>query len=656
MTETLYARGRVLGFVGEGLKRRGAAGGQLPIMLLAGPHGSGGTALLDRLWEQYGPDSPGAHLDLASARGAEDVVFAVMQGLRRRILGIRQIPFPRLRLAFKALNFPEDGSGRAAFDAYMDSGGSGTAESLQAWVDRASVLLRTPEQQFLATVVGRTAGWLLTGFDHRGEKHALRWYAENGLSGGGTGYDPLWELFGKQRDSADSASRQVEKTLCAALLADLRADFNGRSVLHGQRTSNCLVLLDNAGNKAGERLLDLLAECRRDAVKAGQGGDPLLVVAALRGRTLRRAGTPIDTTDGRLAFPGPAAAEGGWLPVRLTDLDAADVVKLTDSGILGDNRRDASFIHAATGGHPEAASLLAALLARPDVARGELSGLLDRRLPLGWELPGPAIADEFEGRVADHLLLRVFPEGLNTGPEGELAAGDNALLDALAVCTVTPGLRLGACQRVLNAMDWTEVTAVEVRDRLEEALWIEPPAEGADPRVHPLVGLLLRHWLARDAGKWRAVHQAYAAHYSRPEDAALRQHHTLALVEPGQTAYLSDVARFLEERLDKSDPAGWLRGLGVVTAAPNRSRGPRDPRVFVSTLAGPAQPGDRRRVVARLAVARWLGHDRLFDPGRQLAQLAATELENLAQLQMPDGEAFFEESARWRRIEREWKD
>jgi hypothetical protein len=656
MTETLYARGRVVGFVGEGLKRRGAATGQLPIMLLAGPHGSGGTALLDRLWEQYGPDSPGAHLDLASAQGAEDVVFAIMQGLRRRIRGIRPIPFPRLRLAFKALNFPEDGSGRAAFDAYMDSGGSGTAESLQAWVDRASVLLRTPEQQFLATVVGRTAGWLLTGFDHRGEKPALRWYAENGLSSGGTGYDPLWELFGKQRGSAESASRQVEKTLCAALLADLRADFNERSLLHGQRTSNCLVLLDNAGNKAGERLLDLLAECRRDAVRAGQGVDPALVVAALRGRTLRRAGTPIDTTDERLRFPGPAAAEGGWLPVRLIDLDAADVVKLTDSAILGDNRRDASFIHAATGGHPEAASLLAALLARPEVARADLPGLLDRRLPLNWEPPGPPVPGEIEARVADHLLRRIFPEGLSTGPEGELTVGDNALLDAMAVCTVTPGLRLGACQLVLNSMGWSQVSAGEVRDRLEEALWIEPPADGAEPRAHPLLDLLLRHWLARDAGKWRGVHQGYAAHYSRPEDAALRGHHTLALVQPGQTSYLSEVAKFLEDRLDKSDAPGWLRTLNIVTAAPNRSPGPRDPRVFVSMLAGPAaQPGDRRRVVARLAVARWLGHDRFFDPGRQLAQSAATELENLAQLQMPDGEAFFEESARWRRIEREWR-
>jgi hypothetical protein len=656
MTETLYARGRVVGFVGEGLRRRGAAVGQLPIVLLAGPHGSGRTALLDRLWEQYGPDSPGAHLDLASARGAEDVVFAAMQGLRRRILGVRPLRFPRLRLAFKALNFPEDGSGRAAFDTYMDSGGSGKAESLQAWVDRASVLLRTPEQQFLATVAGRTGGWLLSGFDHRGEKPALRWYAENGISSGGTGYDPLWELFGRQRGSADSASRQVDKTLCAALLADLRADYDDHSLLHGRRTSNCLVLLDNAGNKAGERVLDLLAECRRDGLRAGHGGDPVLVVAALRGRMLRRAGTPIDTTDPRLAFPGPRAAEGGWLPVRLTDLDAADVVKLTDSGILGDNRRDANLIHAATGGHPEAASLFAALLARPELTRADLPGLLDRRLPLGWEPPGPPVPDELEARVADHLLLRIFPEGLGTGPEGELTAADNTLLDAMAVCTATPGLRLGACQRVLNSMKWSQVTAGEARDRLEEALWIDRPADGAEPRAHPLLGLLLRHWLARDAEKWRGVHQGYAAHYSRPEDAALRQHHTLALVEPGQTAYLAEVAKFLEERLDDTDAADWLRMLGTVAAAPNRSRGPRDPRVFVTTLAGRAMPGDRRRVVARLAVARWLGHDRFFDPGRQLAQLAATELENLAQLQMPDGEAFFEESAAWRRIEREWRD
>jgi hypothetical protein len=653
----LYGRGRIVGFVGEGLKRRGVPNRQLPIVLLAGPHGSGATALLDRLHEKYTPDRPCAHLDLASAHGADDVVFAIMQGLRRRVRGIRPIQFPRLRLAFKALNFSEDGSGRAAFDTYMDSANSGTADSVKAWANRASVLLRTPEQQFLATVASRTAGWLLSAVDHRGEKTALRWYTDNGISSGGHGYDPLWELFSKQRGAADSASRHVEKTLCAALLADLRTDFNEQSILRGQRTSNCLLLLDNADGEAGERVLDLLEECRRDSARAGLGVDPALVVAVSRGRALRRAGTPIDATDERLSFPGPAADADGWLAVRLTDLNAADVVNLTRSGTLGTTRRDANFIHVATGGHPETASLLAALLARPAVTRADLPGLLDLELPLGWELPGTRMHDELAVPVADHLLRRIFPGELRTDDDGALKVDDNALLDAMAVCTITPGLRPGACQMVLNSMGWTQVNAVDVRSRLDEDRWIEgQPQDAAGSRAHPLLRLLLRHWLGRDVQKWRRVHRAYAAHYAQPNDAPLRAHHTLALVEPGQTGHLSEVAKFLDEDLDKSDTRDWLRTLDVVTAAPNRSRGPRDPRALVTMLAGPTQPADRRRVVARLTVARWLGNDHCFDPGRQLARSAVSELEYLAQLQLPDGEALFEESIRWRRGEREWKD
>ena len=660
MTVRLYGRGRVVDFVGEGLKRRGVPGRQLPLVLLAGPHGSGGTALLDRLRERYGPDCLCVHLDLASAQGADDVVLALMQGLRRRVPGIRPISFPRLRLAFKALNFPQDGGGRAAFDAYMDATDHGAADGVQNWANRASVLLRTPEQQFLAAVVARTASWLLSGFDHRGERTALRWHAENGISSGGTGYDPLWELYGRQRVATDSASRHVEKTLCAALLADLRTDFNARSLAHGQRRSNCLLLLDNAGGNAGERVLDLLAQCRRESAKAGDGADPALIVAVLRGRMLRRAGTAIESTDDRLWFANPSAYPDGWLPVRLTDLGAADVVDLTSSAILGDSRRDANFIHAVTGGHPEATALLAMLLARPQATRADLSGLLESELQLNWDLPGPRVPGALDIRVADHLLRRIFPDRLSIRDDGTLEADGNAneLLDAMAVCTVTPGLRLGASQKVLDAMGWSGRTAIDVRSQLEEALWIEPPpAPGsAEPRAHPLLSLLLRHWLARDTQKWRGVHQGYMAHYSRQQDAALRHHHALALVEPRHTEHLAEVARFLDEDLERSDPQDWLRNLCTVTGAPNRLHGPRDPRVIVTTLAGPTQPGERRRVITRLAVLRWLSRDRLFDPGWQLAQPAAAELENLAQLRTPDDEALFEEAARWRHIARTWED
>ena len=181
----------------------------------------------------------------------------------------------------------------------------------------------------------------------------------------GGGYDSLWELYRLHHGHTGGTDtpRPVAKTLCAAFLADLRADFNDSPLLHGQRPRNCLLLLDNAGGRAGDLFLELIAECRREHGTAAC--DPAVVVAVQRGRVRHRTIEPLEPTDERLDFdvrhPGAPSDEDHpvwWYPVRLADLDKESVAELSRSGVLGTRNRDADFLYALTGGHPESAARL----------------------------------------------------------------------------------------------------------------------------------------------------------------------------------------------------------------------------------------------------------------------------------------------------------
>ena len=661
----LYGRRRVVEYVRQALRRDGVPERPLPIVLLVGPRGSGGSALLSALWDEFSGDCLSARLDLASARGIEDIVLAVMQGLGRRIPGIRPIDFPRLRMTFKALSFVDDGGGRAAFDAYLRAGRRDAAlrSALNDWTDRAAPLLHSPEQQFLMTAAGRALGGLLSGIGRRGDAKILRWHAANGVSGGGHGYDPLWELYCRHREPGEEAARKVDKTLCAALLADLRSDFNDSTLLHGQRTSQCLLLLDNAGGAAADRFLELLAECRRESNQGQAAPDPAVVVAVQRGRGRGRVGEPIGATDERLAFGvrHPSAADDDhpvwWYPVRLTDLSERDVGEMCRSSVLGSGSRDADLLHALTGGHPESADRLATLLALFGRAPYDARRLLADELPPAHQLPDHWPLERADGiTVEEYLLRRTLGGDLATGPDGGVDAADDPLLDTMAVLVATPDLRRGACTAALRFLGWTQSDAGEAERLLTTAMWLDVTADGAVVRLHPLPRLLLRRRLASRPEAWRGAHQGYMAYYSAPRDAALRHHHALALVEPSQREHLAAVAGYLEREFDAGgSPQDWLDILDQVTAAPNRLRTTRDPRSFVTTLAGPADPGDRRRTITRLAVGGWLYHDRCFDPGRQLAQLIANEYDYLAALCTGDSEVLFRRSARFRRVENDWK-
>jgi hypothetical protein len=504
---------------------------------------------------------------------------------------------------------------------------------------------------------------MFTAVGRRGEAKALNWLVDNGPVHGGNGYNRLWELYRlhRRRDSAPDAERMVGKTLCAALLADLRSDFNDFSALHGQRPANCLLLLDNAEGRVGVLFLELLAECRRESNGADIRPDPAVVVAVQHGRVPPIA--PIESTDEQLEFATrhPAAADDDdhpvwWYPVKLADLRGEDVVDLCRSSVLGSESRDADFLHALTGGHPTSADLLARLLERFGRTPFDPRRLLEQPLPNADELLAHWAPDHAHPpTVEDYLVIRALAGDLALGADGGIGPDGNPMVDAMAVLAVTPGLRPGACTAALNFLGWTAVGAGSAQLRLTAGMWLDETPDG-EAVLHPLMDLLLRRWLARKPEAWRDAHQGYAAHYALPQDAAIRHHHTLALVESSRREPLATVIAYLEREFDRcASPADWLPLLDQVVAAPNRLRTTADPRTFVTVLAGAGEARNRHRAIARLTVARWLYHDRYFDPCHQLAQLIADAYDQLAEC-TEDNEVLFQQSGKYRRIESSWKD
>lgn len=654
-TAVTHGRARVVDFVADALRHHGVVPRPLPVVVLTAPLGGGGSRTLDTLWAGFSRKSLSARVDVAKAQAVEDIVLAAVWGWRRPVRGIPPMRFPRTGMIFKALSFVVDDNGRAGFEEYLQAGPRDTAVNtvLRDWANRLAPLL-PPDQQVIARIAAELLVILHSALGRRGNSEALQWLADYGGPDGLNGYDRLWELRRLQQQHTESSGRVVGKTLCAALLADIE-----RAYARQERLRNALLLVDNADSAPGDLFLDLVVECRRESHgNARSAPDPVLVVAVqhrpvstARMGPVVRSGDPALSVDRR-----PQAQPRWWVPVRLADLSRNDdVVVMCTSHTLGADYRDADFLHEVTGGHPESVDRLIDLLKDAPAVyspRSLLTALVPGRhnWPPRWP---PDAGTEFT--VEDHLLKRTLPQDLVVLPDGRVDPARNPALDAMAVLTATPGLRLGACTAVFNSLRWANANAANARRRLVSGLWLEEGRDGEGQRLHPLIALLLRRWLARDPVVWRAVHAAYAAHYSLPADAGLRHRHNLALVEPSHREELSTVISHLERELDRAaTTADWLGVLGEVTGAPSRVRTTGDPRSLVTTLAGVADSGDRRQSVTRLSVARWLFHDRVLDPEHRLAASIANEYERLAEF-VADDEVLFTEAAKYRDIEIEWK-
>jgi hypothetical protein len=663
----LYGRGKIIRFVADALNRAdGRDNPTPPMMILMGVCGSGKTVLVERLEAIHRPSSPTARLDFAGHPDATpaEVMVAIGGELHARVARVGKVEFPLLGMGVMALTLDPD-SPLAADDQLkqrLDSGASGKA--LADLTAQAAKLLPTPQQQALIGGAGAVLGWIVDKVKGSRRDARLAWYSQNFRPGVGRG--PLIELYhrwhasedkqdaedDKQVEARREGRRDVWRALCMAFLADLRA-FSGTSWWN-EKTTNCLLLLDNADTAIGVEFLEMLAECRE---KAEGKADPLLVVAAQRTRPKLRppVGRPVDATDERLVYAewlettrDPEAPPAPWYPVRLTELSAENVKKIVTTHVLGLPWHDQQFVREVTGGHSAAA--------------WELANVLEHAKP------GSRSRDLITREVEDALLGLLRPDG-----------DSEAELTRMAVFAATLRPKQEPADKVFEALRWERVKAEAVKARFLDLMW----ASDEDGFViHRLPRLLLTRWLARDADLWKQVHEDFQTYYrgNEAKEPAPVWYHELALMTALSDDNLEKAADYLNSRLvdesgseateGKLSPNEWDPLLIDVATAPSRLQQAVAERSVppgtqglhaaaedvVSQLAGLSQAGDRPRVIKRLVAALWLYNDRLFDAKHTLAGVICEEFSQLAPLTPGDCQVFYDRASSFCATADEWKD
>lgn len=633
-TATLYGRSQIFEYAAAALRRdRSPAREPFPIMLLLGPRGAGGTAVLNRL-RALGADHPGAFLDLAHAEDVGTIVFAAVYELeRQRVSGMRRVRhFPRLGVVVGALSYQGNEDDAAAFLAHIrDSRGSGAfAAMLQTWTDRVAPLLPVPMQPDLARLLSGVLGALISGIKER---------RIDSLVDSLGGIQRLRTLTGRWRlglegHQGQAAQRAVDRLLVTAFVDDLRADFN-----HGpsatRRPSNSFLLLDDCDGQAAVDFLDHLADTRRAAYADEVPADPLVVFATQHGRLHDDAGDPIASTDPALVYSKPDRNAPRsdhprlWLPVELSALQRPDVQAMIGSSPRGKVAQDTTFVLALTAGHPAATRLLTNVLATLGTSTFEPPGVLDRDLPDEIVLAHIPRAQR-SGTVLDVMIRSV----LGLDPTVPAPASDHSaqppLIAQLALGAATRSFDPDAVGAALLYQRWPD-NSRELREYLESRLWLAPEGVASGhpgrvhPRLHPLPTLLLRRWLARFPELWRRVHEGYASYYGN-RDNALFLFHTLAQTDAAHRDSLQTVAATLHREISSRSKSEWHLLLEAVTDAPCRLPMPADLSTTVNRIAGiRPEPPDLRRSIARLAVATWLHSDVYLDPHAKLAEVVNQE-------------------------------
>lgn len=681
-----YGWERVRKFVAEALDRsRNKSAPTPPIMILVGPSGYGKTELLEDLAKAHRGSSPTVRLDFAGNPDATpaQIMLAIGRPLEEHVPGVGSARFPLLMTGISAIALREGGLGSLAdqLATQLRTGGGISGSAVTNLTSNAAKLLPSAEQRALVTSGGTAIGGVIDWVRARQIRRRLVWYARSGNPEGmdGSDYGPLLALRDRWLESLNAGDPEVRRAarlhvwrvLCRALLADLRA-FPKAGLSHGERTTNCLLLLDNADAPVSKEFLEMLAETR---LKATDGADSLVVVAAQRTRPALQpaVGPARDPAEGGLSYQewlkatlSPGIPMSPWYPVRLAGLSLGQVREIVSSHVLRKAENDAKFTYAVTGGHPGAVRELARVLAAiPDP------------LPADFD-PRTVVSRQEE----DTLISMIRPASLS---ETDLAAM------AVFGLTLHPRLKVGdhvfrsLAWNSVKGLAWNNVKELDVQERFLDLMW----ARGEDAfGIRPLYRWLLTRWLARDKDLWREAHESFVAHYRTSEgyDPAAERYHQLALTTMSSLGNLHEVAKYLAEqfaRLGDRMIGGarvladlradeWNDTLASITTAPNRlmeadaerwelgavSVLPRDPWEVVRRMDRIGRPDDPLRVITRLVAARWLFNDLLFDPKRKTSLMLTEDYLELARITPGDANAgvFYAEAGHYRKIVREWED
>ncbi len=403
------------------------------MITLLGRPGSGKTDLLRRL-DHFTSASPNAFWNFAPAPARpHQVAGGLAYRLSRRLRGRRPLHFPLLTGGLVAVQPDLRMGGRdrrrdrsALNEAMRRARKADAAEAAEMMAEVVGVIndmnvIRFPGAGQLASLLLRDiAPRLLSALSHTG----LDWYAR------GTTQDPLdrlVELNQLSRVEDPSAAVEVDRKLCEAFLADLRAAYARRS--GPGREHNCAVMLDNIDRHGGAAFVSLLLEVREAARRSGEGRDPLLVVAScstaravpgpfdpgpagLRIRTVRQAGHD----DWSSVAPSPVTGDAWWYAVRLPDLTLGEVVLLSENGGYRVGRAT-ELVHRLTYGHPQSVRTLLerakGVTGRPDAGQRPRDILNDDPpAHSGTASPGRALEPSTGRELLDYLLKGVPAERL----------------------------------------------------------------------------------------------------------------------------------------------------------------------------------------------------------------------------------------------------
>ncbi|MFH7593989.1 hypothetical protein WDV06_02645 [Streptomyces racemochromogenes] len=661
---TLYGRSAVLntvvpslvGLASNGPKRLRVPEGTPLLLVCGGGRGSGKSALLKALSEQYADRVPQAYADLAADRFGQpglaapadgdaprnasytsDLLFYLMDGLSQKPSRFGgKLSFPRLVQGLLAISSWEPvrpaelPAARHRLGELQRAGQpdqQARNERVLGWIDEVAGALPAvggmpPGVDEMVRALLRIVATELLG--PRANKEGLKWWGARRVGRQGDGLAQLTELAMAFRGEAEDREH-AERHLLAALLADIAGHYGWLNTMN--RVPRPLLLLDNAHTPAGAAFLDELARVWHEEAAGERAPRPAVVATALDEDP--PVPDPEDTAPSTRSAPGAFwRADGppspaGWLAhLPLAPLTLDEVKEMFGEDRPGPGT--AQVIHRLSAGRAGVAhTLVQAARLRMRLHDGAAGldplGLLDL-----WTGPEPGTT------VNERILATLLP--------GEVARRRltyySPALDGEAVHLLAANHPPG---------DPGGVPVLEAAAELRDGRWGCRPWPGTDgPFVgDPALRALLLHQLTALTQRtpfgeqWKHVHLRLRSFYDphgrgiaaeRPDTRFL--HHSLALGEE------EPVVHALHRRFAEQDAPDWLTALNLVCAAPRPPQALPPPPPFTAVCrACTAENDPVHRAVRLLVSALWAQSPPLMAPRQDLIGTVRLQLLTLAMAQ-----------------------
>jgi hypothetical protein len=617
-------------YLAERLVRRPGTHTAPPTVLLLGPRGSGKTTLLGHL-THWAARAPVAHLDFAALGriGAKpiDVLARLAFDLNEKKPDFPRLAFPTFGLLLIAVSTRVDLSSReravqqmkealAAQAPRRDHGGSPQLQGvLEALAETAATALGAPNWA-IAPALRLLPGW---GEDWAGLRVRRR-LARIRREGGSRPVDGFVVTLNRLYHESERTERhEAEEVLFDAFLADLERSYHSRRGDH-DRTSNCLLLLDNAETTLGDDFLDLLLRARE---KAGFT-DPLLTLATAAARPealarrepggIPRPGAYLCCWEQPRSFT-PVPVDDTLAVGQLRDLDVREVSRIAETvlrtgpsdGALPDTDDGVRWlgwlVHQLTHGQPAATAAV-------------FEALRDADRTVPWD---ERLRDLFDPALVTRLLDRLLPADTGDQLRTMLARS------AAAVNLGQAGAATELWREAGDAVGGHFARFSGDPLRTMHLSTGDPLTDGSDETLHPLLRfLLLRELTAQDgtSDAWDAAHTAMSLRAAvrvdngHPEEEWLVAYHELA------SGHLEAAVGYLDARFDRLPAEKWCTELCRLRRAPVRTPGgalPDSPRRHFDGLVGflstSGRPFSRRtKAVTRLLAACWISPEPRDDP------------------------------------------